>query len=506
MCIVIKSGEPPGGIGETGTTASIPALRNAIYAATGVALRRMPIDRSLLAGRDMKPMSRRRKSLSVAGGRRGVRRRRRLDDAAAPRAGLRRRPRRRAGGLHGPDPTGVPAELRSADLVTRGKYLAQAADCVVCHTAAGGQPFAGGRAFPTPFGVLYSPNITADRETGIGAWTDADFIRAVHEGVGKDGQRLYPAFPYEVLHAARRRRRAGDQGLPLQPAVGALPSHRRTALGFPFNQRWLMGFWSAFYNPDDRFQPHRGPQPRVEPRRLPGRSARRTAATAIRRETSPRRSTTGASSPVTVTQGWRAYNITADRASGVGAWSDAELVEYLRAGHAAGHGSPAARWREVVDALAEPADAGRHRSRWSPTCAACPADPIARPARAQGEAGLATTPKLMPAGVDPRGKQIFEGACASCHGWSGVSLLTSYATLTGDRAVNDPSGDQRRPDRHRRRAPADRRGGVMMPAFGEAYSDTEIAAVANYVTARFGAAASHITAKDVARLRRESSQ
>jgi mono/diheme cytochrome c family protein len=97
----------------------------------------------------------------------------------------------------GPSPVWVPAELHSAELVTRGKYLTQAADCEVCHTTEGGQPFAGGRAFSTAFGVLYSPNITADRETGIGAWTDADFVTAVHKGIAKSGQRLYPAFPYE---------------------------------------------------------------------------------------------------------------------------------------------------------------------------------------------------------------------------------------------------------------------------------------------------------------------
>src|SRR5262249_46640508 len=110
-------------------------------------------------------------------------------------------------------------------------------------------------------------------------------------------------------------------------------------------------------------------------------------------------------------------------------------------------------------------------------------------------------PKMTPAsdspvqaGLDPRGKEIFEGVCVSCRGWSGVSLLTNYATLTGDRAVNDPSainvaqvvlaGETRRT--------AD--GEVLMPSFGDAYSDTEIAAVSNYVTARFGAAPSHITA------------
>ena len=81
----------------------------------------------------------------------------------------------------GPSPVGAPAELRSDGLIARGKYLTQAADCEVCHTREGGQPYAGGRVFKTPFGVLYSPNITADRETGIGAWSDADYVRAVHQ-------------------------------------------------------------------------------------------------------------------------------------------------------------------------------------------------------------------------------------------------------------------------------------------------------------------------------------
>ena len=97
------------------------------------------------------------------------------------------------------NPTGVPAELASADLVTRGEYLTRAADCVACHTAEGGQPFAGGLAFRLPFGTLYSPNITPDKETGIGNWSDAEFVRAVHEGIGRDGTRLYPAFPYACV-------------------------------------------------------------------------------------------------------------------------------------------------------------------------------------------------------------------------------------------------------------------------------------------------------------------
>ena len=93
-------------------------------------------------------------------------------------------------------PTGVPQDFQAADPLARGKYLAQAADCESCHTAEGGVRFAGGRAFKTGFGTLYSPNITPDKDTGIGQWSDADFLKAVHEGVAPGGKKLYPAFPY----------------------------------------------------------------------------------------------------------------------------------------------------------------------------------------------------------------------------------------------------------------------------------------------------------------------
>jgi len=402
----------------------------------------------------------------------------------------------------GASPVGVPAELRSADIVTRGRYLAQAADCQACHTTAGGQPFAGGRAFPTPFGVLYSPNITADRETGVGAWTDAEFIRAVHKGVARNGERLYPAFPYESYTLL-----ADDDVRAIKAYLFSLPVAHATApsnrLAFPFNQRWLMGLWSAFYNPDQRFRPHTDRSPQwnrgaylVEALGHCGDChTPRNLAQAL----DNRRKFAGA-----VTQGWRAYNITADPASGVAGWTDAQLAQYLSTGHAAGRGSAAGPMAEEVDlslSTLSPADIAAVvaylrtippiRSRDLPAPRADPAS---------------DSPKVTPAGFDLRGKQVFEGACASCHSWSGVSLLTRYANLTGGRAVNDASAVNVAQivlsGEHRRTAD----GEVMMPAFGDAYSDTEIAAVANYVTGRFGAAPSHLTARDVAKLRLSTSR
>ena len=96
----------------------------------------------------------------------------------------------------GAKPTGVPAGLAKASLVERGQYLAKAADCMACHTKPGDKDFAGGVGFRLPFGTLYSTNITPDKETGIGNYSDGDFLNALHRGVRRDGARLYPAMPY----------------------------------------------------------------------------------------------------------------------------------------------------------------------------------------------------------------------------------------------------------------------------------------------------------------------
>ena len=150
------------------------------------------------------------------------------------------------------NPSGVPAELAGADLIARGEYLARAADCSACHTADHGQAYAGGRGFVLPFGALYSTNITPDKETGIGNYSDADFLRVMHEGVAPGGKRLYPAMPYPSYTYM-----TDADALAIKAYLFSLPAVRASSppntLAFPFNQRWLMAVWSAALAPDKRF-------------------------------------------------------------------------------------------------------------------------------------------------------------------------------------------------------------------------------------------------------------
>jgi mono/diheme cytochrome c family protein len=402
---------------------------------------------------------------------------------------------------HGANPTGVPASLAKADIVERGAYLAKAADCMVCHTAQGGTEYAGGLGFKLPFGTLYSTNITPDKETGIGNYTDQEFLDAVRDGTRRDGARLYPAMPYtSYTYLTDADVLAIKAYLFSLPPVAAKPLEN--TLTFPFNQRWAMAFWSAVFNPNTRFEPDPAQSPEWN------RGAYLAEALAHCGECHTPRNLAFALDNRkkfggAITAGWRAFNISSDKATGVGAWQDDALASYLSTGHAAGHGTASGPMGEAVDhSLSQlaPEDiralVAYLRSVPAVVSADLPAT-LAPPASASHRNGGTS---------DPRGKMVFEGACVSCHGWTGESSLSSFATLTGAQAVNDPGATnvaQIVISGTRRYTPE---GAISMPAFGDAYSDIEIAAVANYVTARFGSKGSQLTAQDVAELRKQTAQ
>jgi mono/diheme cytochrome c family protein len=401
----------------------------------------------------------------------------------------------------GANPTGVQASLAKADVVQRGEYLAKAADCMVCHTAPGGREYGGGLGFKLPFGTMYSTNITSDKETGIGNYSDQDFLNAVQHGKRRDGLMLYPAMPYTSYTYM-----TDADALAIKAYLFSLPPVRAAApentLAFPFNQRWAMLFWSAVFSPNTRYMPDTSKSPEwnrgaylVEALAHCGEChTPRNLAFAL----DNRKKFGGA-----ITAGWRAFNISSDKATGVGSWSDDDLVSYLSTGHAKGRGTASGPMGEAVDhslSKLAPEDIKAIIAflRSVPAVASpdLPAS-VAPPAPASHKEGPT---------ADARGKMVFQGACVSCHGWTGESSVSPMATLTGAWAVNDPGATnvaQIVISGTKRHTPE---GALSMPAFGNAYTDDEIAAVANYVTARFGANGSKLTAQDVAELRKQTAQ
>ena len=380
----------------------------------------------------------------------------------------------------------------TAELVTRGKYLTQAADCAACHTAPGGKPFSGGLAFKLPFGTIYSSNITADRETGIGTWSDDDFVRALHRGIAKDGTHLYPAFPYTSYTALSR-----DDAVAIKAYLFSLPSVRAPArpadLTFPFNQRWTMLFWNLAFLDEHRFRPdpaqsdeaNRGAYLATALGHCGECHTPRNFAFALR----PSKEFAGTS-----LQGWYAYNITPDKESGIGNWSDAQVADYLATGHAQGRGSAAGPMGEAVS------NSLQYLSSQDITALVS----YLRTVKPQaGGPSAARAPAAEKTAGGPGGR-IFAGACAGCHEWDGQGRETPYAALAGSRSVSDPKGANLIQVLLSGASLQVKGGTSFMPSFASAYSDAELAAVANYVIEHFGGKTGQVTAEDIRKGRSEA--
>jgi mono/diheme cytochrome c family protein len=386
--------------------------------------------------------------------------------------------------------------------IKRGEYLAKAADCAACHSLGNGRPYAGGLAFHLPFGTIYASNITPDRDAGIGHWSDAEFVRALRRGVSRDGHDLYPAFPYTAyaLLSTEDALAIKDYLFSLEPVHASPPPSK---LNFPYNQSYLLRGWKLLFLPGHTLEPD--PQRSDEQ----NRGAYLVEALGHCGEChTPRNQLFGLDRGKkfagAVTAGWKAYNITSDKASGIGGWSDQDLASYLSQGFAHGHGPASGSMAEAVEYSLRHLEAGDIKAmvaylRTVPAYQAPGEQPVAEVPQPVRQS-TPTLPPLHETEGGSLGLQIFQSACASCHGYDGAGINDPRAALLGSQTVNDPTGANLVQALLRGSRLRTEQGDAAMPAF-EAYRDVELAAAANYVIAHFGGKLSHITPEQVAQAR-----
>jgi mono/diheme cytochrome c family protein len=381
-------------------------------------------------------------------------------------------------------------DLQRFDLIERGRYQAVLGDCAACHTAPGGQPYAGGLALQTPFGKLVAPNITPDRETGIGNWTEDEFVAAMHDGRGRGGTRLYPAMPYPAYTKMTR-----DDALAIRaylatvnPVSNAVEVNQ---LPFPFNIRLSLVFWNALNFTPGRYQPN--PQKSAEWNRgayiVEGATHCGTCHT-------PKTFLGGDKSDAPLAgatlQGWFAPNITTDPRVGVGGWSKDDLVEYLKTGTNA--------WTLASGPMAE--------AVFHSTSKMTDAD-IAAIATYLKDSGVGTAaPKPVTVALDGKamraGAAIYKDSCAACHRDSGNGEVNLFPRLSGSALVqsDDPTtllrvvlqGSRAVSTSAKPTAPA-------MPAFDWRLNDDQAAALLTYIRNSWGNTASPMSAGSVASAR-----
>jgi mono/diheme cytochrome c family protein len=388
----------------------------------------------------------------------------------------------------------APLAHADQDAVHRGAYLATASDCIACHTVPNGRPFAGGEAIATPFGKIYPPNITPDMETGIGGWTDKEFVRAMWHGIGRRGEHLYPAFPYTDFTKLTER-----DVLDIRAYLATIPAVHNTTppndLIFPLNIRGLMRFWNALFLDDRRFTPD--PQRSGAWNRgaylvtaMAHCGACHTPRNVFQAERSDR-TFAGA-----VSTGWYAPNISSSAVGGIGSWSDEEIRSFLRAGSNR-HGTAAGPMAmAVLDSFKNLTEADID---------AIIAYLRSVPAQDNADHGiLREAPRALAYDRPPTsdlGSMLYQGSCARCHGLDGMGVSANFPAIAVDRAVTGVAATTVVQMILKGADPDKLTGVKRMPAFGDTLSDLQIAALTNAVLDKFGAHAPAVTASTVQSLR-----
>ena len=389
----------------------------------------------------------------------------------------------------GPSPT-------AADTVKRGEYLARAGDCIACHTKPGDKLFSGGRPMPTPFGTLYSPNITPDNETGIGQWSADEFYSMMHTGRSRDGALLYPAMPFGAYTKVTR---ADSDAIfaYLKSVSPVRQPNRPHELRFPYNNRQLLIGWRTLYFHEGEYQPD--PTRSVEWNRgaylvdgLGHCSMCHTAINAL-----------GGSSESTAFEGglipmqdWYAPSLTSNKEAGLGDWSISDIADLLQKG-VSRRGAVYGPMADVVyDSLQYLSD-----------------DDVRAMAvylKSLPQHGGATSSSNGNVSREERGLlftlggKIYQAQCASCHGKSGEGKLPDFPPLANNQSIQMTSAvNPIRMVLNGGYAPGTARNPMPygMPPFAQSLTDDEVAAVVTYIRTAWGNRGAPVSAKEANALR-----
>ncbi len=393
-----------------------------------------------------------------------------------------------------PIPSTPTAFQSTPQQVERGRYLALAGNCAGCHTTRGGAAYAGGLAIDTPFGTIFSTNLTPDDAQGIGSWTAAHFWRAMHNGRSKDGRLLYPAFPYPNFTKVTRDDSDAIYAFlrSIAPSEAPNPSHK---LRFPYNTQAALAVWRALSFRPETFVADAGrPAEWNRGAYLVDGLGHCIACHGSRNMLGATEDKRGLSGGLIPIENWYAPSLTSTREAGVANWDTQDVVALLKNGTSS-RGAVLGPMAEVVyqstQYLSDP-----DLSAMANYLKALP------PGTHAGDNIAAAVSPRPPrdARTMARGEQIFDQRCAYCHGDAGQGAQGAYPALAGSRAVDM--------DRPINLIQVVRHGGFLpatagnprpygMPAFGHLLDDSEIAAVLTFVRASWGNDAQAVSLQDL---------
>ncbi|MGH8762833.1 MAG: c-type cytochrome [Nitrosospira sp.] len=396
-------------------------------------------------------------------------------------------------------------------MVARGAYLAKAADCVSCHTAGPHHPpFAGGLPINSPFGIIYSTNITPDPVTGIGQYSYSDFSRAVREGIAKDGRRLYPAMPYASFTAIL------DDDIQALYAFfmnGVEPVNHKppqTRLPFPFNQRWTLQFWDAAFVNHARYKPRADRDEQWNRGAYLVQSLGHCGACHTPRGLAYQEKAYSELSSEylsgAVVDNWFAANLTGNRASGLGRWSEAEISTFLETGHS----SHAVAFGSMVTVIENSTQHLRKEdlnaiARYLKSLPPRKGKTSYKPVTPLAAMLISTKTGIVTGPFERPGAGLYEGFCVKCHQDGGTGKSPKIPRLAGSPMVlSENALSLIRLMLEGGKGPVTKNGPEPkeMPSYAKKFTDREIADVLTFVRNSWGNKASAVTPRDVSSVRK----
>jgi len=384
------------------------------------------------------------------------------------------------------------AQAAPTGAIERGQYLARAGDCTSCHTADKGRPFAGGRPIVTPFGTIYSTNLTPDPQTGIGRWSSDDFYRAMHDGIRRDGKHLYPAFPYPWFTRLTRSDVDAIRAF-LATVEPVQQKNLPTKLVWPLNWRGGMAVWNMLYFHEGEFREdktktaawNRGAYLVQGLGHCGLCHTPKNALGATEKDRALFGGDAGA--------GWFASSLSDDLRDGVGAWSTAEIAEYLRTGSNANTAAAGPMTEVVQNSTQYLSDSDLTGIADYLKNGAPPRQSKTMEMTDLGGAALA------------RGEALYLDNCTACHMDDGGGLAHAFPPLKGSAAIQAEVPDTvihvvltgaKMAD------PPSKPTGLAMPAFDRKFDDQQLADVVNYIRHAWGNSAPLVTAGEVSEIRK----
>ncbi|WP_442947168.1 c-type cytochrome [Noviherbaspirillum sp.] len=384
----------------------------------------------------------------------------------------------------------------SAEQIRRGEYLAQAGDCIACHTVPGKKIFSGNRAMPTPFGTLYAPNITPEPKTGIGKWTAEEFYKMMHTGRSRDGSLLYPAMPFaSYTKVTRQDSDAIFAYLMSVPPV--VQQNRPHELRFPYNNRSLLIGWRTLYFQEGEYQPDKTKS--AEWNRgaylVQGLGHCAMCHTPINAlgGTSEAKAFQGGLIPM---QHWYAPSLTSNREAGLGEWEIQDIMDLLQKG-VSKRGTVYGPMAEVTyNSLQHLTDADVR------AMAVYLKSLPDKETSVRGPSQLPNTPEATQLFID--GRRVYEDKCATCHAVDGTGKPPHYPPLANNQSIEMESAvNPIRMVLNGGYPPGTKKNPMPygMPPFAQELSDMEVAAVVTYIRTAWGNRGAPVTPREANDLR-----